>query len=293
MLDQVTAVSSPNPWWREPTINFLAGSISGFCAKFVEFPLDTVKVQLQTQSTRNGAFSAFGHIAGLVQREGPAVLYRGLPMPLFGTVVETACLFATFGQVKNLLYGTKTESLATSQIATAGGVSGCIVSFILTPIELIKCRMQVTTKALYKNTGDCIVQSYRREGLGVFFKGLVPTMWREIPGTAAWFSTYHVSVKYLQGDKETKSELDVVAAGALSGIAYNGAFYPADTVKSHVQTHPSHRRSLDVVREIYSLHGIKGFYRGLVPTVIRAIPANAVLFYTYEEVQAFFHHALQ
>ncbi|RHY20774.1 hypothetical protein DYB32_010049 [Aphanomyces invadans] len=42
MLDQVTTTTKPR--WREPAIDFVAGSLGGFCAKFVEFPLDTVKV---------------------------------------------------------------------------------------------------------------------------------------------------------------------------------------------------------------------------------------------------------
>ncbi|RQM21688.1 hypothetical protein B5M09_008196, partial [Aphanomyces astaci] len=253
-------------------------------------------VQLQTQAPRGGrggsSLDAFHHIQSLVVREGPAVLYRGLPMPLVGTMVEMACLFATFGQVKSLLFGRRTEPLTTWEIASAGGVSGCFISFILTPIELIKCRMQVTTKARYKNTGDCIAQAFQRDGLRGF--RIVPTMWREIPGTASWFATYHVSLDYLRGDKaDKKSDWDVIAAGALSGIAYNGAFYPADTVKSLVQTHPTHRRSMDVVKEVYALHGVGGFYRGFPPTVLRAIPANAVLFYTYEEVRAFLSHVFQ
>ncbi|RHY58526.1 hypothetical protein DYB34_012006, partial [Aphanomyces astaci] len=303
--------STTKTWWRDPAVEFAAGSLGGFCAKFVEFPLDTVKVQLQTQAPRGGrggsSLDAFHHIQSLVVREGPAVLYRGLPMPLVGTMVEMACLFATFGQVKSLLFGRRTEPLTTWEIASAGGVSGCFISFILTPIELIKCRMQVTTKARYKNTGDCIAQAFQCDGLRgfrtsihrrdaqfprfstcgcVLVKGIVPTMWREIPGTASWFATYHVSLDYLRGDKaDKKSDWDVIAAGALSGIAYNGAFYPADTVKSLVQTHPTHRRSMDVVKEVYALHGVGGFYRGFTPTVLRAIPANAVLFYTYEEFE--------
>ncbi|ETV81673.1 hypothetical protein H257_05289 [Aphanomyces astaci] len=295
MLEQA---STTKAWWRDPAVEFAAGSLGGFCAKFVEFPLDTVKVQLQTQAPRGGrggsSLDAFHHIQSLVVREGPAVLYRGLPMPLVGTMVEMACLFATFGQVKSLLFGRRTEPLTTWEIASAGGVSGCFISFILTPIELIKCRMQVTTKARYKNTGDCIAQAFQRDGLRGFLKGIVPTMWREIPGTASWFATYHVSLDYLRGDKaDKKSDWDVIAAGALSGIAYNGAFYPADTVKSLVQTHPTHRRSMDVVKEVYALHGVGGFYRGFTPTVLRAIPANAVLFYTYEEVRAFLSHVFQ
>ena len=56
---------------------------------------------------------------------------------------------------------------------TFGGGAGAAVATLLTPVELIKCRMQMEgSKDLYKNDIDCFIKSTRNEGLGVMFKVL-------------------------------------------------------------------------------------------------------------------------
>ncbi|OQR89702.1 hypothetical protein ACHHYP_06109 [Achlya hypogyna] len=287
MSDQVDR--APAVWWHQPAIDFLAGSIGGFAAKFVEFPFDTIKVQLQT-SKQEGRVSALRQVQTLVVNEGPSALYRGLPLPLVGTVMESACLFTTMGQVKTMLYGPDVRELRPTQVGLAGGITGFFVSFLLNPIELIKCRMQVSTtghQVQYRNTADCIAQSIRREGVGVFYRGFGSTMLREVPGTAAWFTTYETTLQYLRHRSSEQSQWDVIMAGAMSGISYNVAFYPADTVKSYIQTHSCTNMSIpSVAKDIFRQHGVLGFYRGLLPTIIRAVPANAVLFYCFEGVNS-------
>ena len=49
--------------------------------------------------------------------------------------------------------------------------------------------------ARYKGTWDCLSTSVRNEGAGVMYKGLVGTILREVPGTAAWFGAYETFVE--------------------------------------------------------------------------------------------------
>jgi hypothetical protein len=37
-----------------------------------------------------------------------------------------------------------------------------------------------------------------------------------------------------------------------------------------------------VTKQIWQSYGAAGFARGIVPTIVRAVPANAVTFYVYE-----------
>ena len=79
-----------------------------------------------------------------------------------------------------------------------GCFAGFINSFVLSPIELVKCRLQLQTEsranAYYKGSLDCLAKIVREEGVANgFFKGLVPTINREIPAYAAQFATYEFS----------------------------------------------------------------------------------------------------
>ena len=51
----------------------------------------------------------------------------------------------------------------------------------------------------YKGTWDCLSTSIRNEGAGVMYKGLVGTILREVPGTAAWFGAYETFVEVRGG----------------------------------------------------------------------------------------------
>ena len=43
-----------------------------------------------------------------------------------------------------------------------------------------------------------------------------------------------------------------------------------------------------VVREIYKGGGVRNFYRGIAPCLVRAVPANAVTFFGYEKTVELF-----
>lgn len=88
---------------------------------------------------------------------------------------------------------TTQQSLST--YAISGGFGGFAVSHVLTPVELIKCRLQVQNTPgqpqLYSGPWDCIKQTMKSEGLVKgLFKGHTATMLREVPGNMAWFGVY-------------------------------------------------------------------------------------------------------
>ncbi len=67
-----------------------------------------------------------------------------------------------------------------------GALSGISVACVLTPVELVKCRMQTTNEGAvrYKSTLDCFLQTLREGGVRALFRGHVGTLCREIPGNA-------------------------------------------------------------------------------------------------------------
>jgi solute carrier family 25 carnitine/acylcarnitine transporter 20/29 len=239
-----------------------------------------------------------------------AGLYRGFSLPLLGTIAETATLFCTNGYLKRLLLTNGDlppgAELPMRYVLAAGAGTGLAVSFVLTPIELVKCRMQVQGLGSfgfrrYAGPLDCLVRSTREEGLRVLYRGHVATMLRETPGTACWFGAYESFLRFMipvGGRREDLSALTIVTAGALGGVMYWAAMYPSDTVKSVMQTDPGDYKGgaaggavgksaqqptfMSTLRGIYSKTGLRGLYAGVTPTMVRAVPSNAVIFLVYE-----------
>jgi solute carrier family 25 carnitine/acylcarnitine transporter 20/29 len=75
-------------------------------------------------------------------------------------------------------------------------------SFILSPIELVKCRLQnqreSRSNAYYKGPIDCIRKIIVEEGIrNGFFRGLASTLARETPCYAGQFAAYYTTKQLL------------------------------------------------------------------------------------------------
>ena len=77
-------------------------------------------------------------------------------------------------------------------------------------------------------------------------------------------------VKTLLGDtKENKSIVRNIAAGSLSGSLAAWASNPIDLIKTRLQSKENpHRTSTAVIRSIVKTDGIRGLWKGTVPSTV-------------------------
>lgn len=141
----------------------------------------------------------------------------------------------------------------------------------------------------YGGPMDVARQVLRSEGgTRGLFKGLVPTMAREIPGNAIMFGVYEAIKQRIAGGTDTSGlgRGSLIVAGGLAGASFWFLVYPTDVVKSVIQVddykNPKFSGSLDAFRKIQATEGFKGLYKGFGPAMARSIPANAACFLAYE-----------
>jgi hypothetical protein len=316
-LDRGACANMPaEPWY----VDFVAGTAGGFAGKLIDYPFDTVKVLQQTQTAGPRGTTVAPRYSGAldclrvtVRAKGFFGLYKGLSAPLVGSMAENAVLFAAYGFFqKQLLRARQGEQqggghgehapLSIFDLALAGAAAGGVVSFVLNPVELIKCRLQVQQSAggraggrdnsfrAYKGPLDCLVKTVKAEGVaGGLFRGNCATLMREVPGNFAWFGVYELVCASQVPAGGTRAELPPAVsavAGAASGVAYWTAFYPADTIKSQIQTDPALARQgiAATGRRIWERGGLRGLYAGWGVTMLRAAPENGAIFLCYEQV---------
>ncbi len=344
----------------------IIGSTCGILGRLIDFPFDTIKTRLQTASLdalqarlAARARGAAGGVAeasaprflptesplqclrNTVRKEGLRGLYRGCVTPCMGAAVEDSISFSVYHFAAGLLGASsrggstraKPQDLTLSQVFLAGSCGGMTTSFILTPLELIKCRLQVdrveaggapgaksagaapaAAAPRYAGPLDCLVQSVRKEGWRVLYRGHSATFAREGLGTGCWFMTYEFGLRaFAPGvPRNELATSTVLISGALSGIVLNIVPYPFDTAKSVLQTlqgpsaasgvrgqgstsagaaaFTAPRGLLDVFRLIIETEGFVGLYRGITPALLRAIPANAAVFFIYESLTRLLRH---
>jgi len=296
--------------------DILFGSIAGVIGKIIEYPFDTVKVRLQSQpSTLPQLYAGpLDCINQSLRAEGVRGLYRGISAPLLGAAIETSSLFFSYRLAQDALLATMptlreektwTGKVPLSALVACGAMSGAFTSLLLTPIELVKCQMQVPlSPSTLRGPGPLSIISsvFRHHGIFGFWHGQLGTLIRETGGSAAWFGSYEgVSTlfrTYNAGTASGSAAIDEVPAtlplyqqllaGATAGVSYNFVFFPADTIKSRMQTEEvtpagNGRASFwSSGKALWQQQGLKGMYRGCGITVARAAPSSAFIFAVYE-----------
>lgn len=240
-----------------------------------------------------------------IRADGVLGLYRGISAPLAGAAIENSSLFFSYRMAQSILQATvypSTDPLPLSGLLISGAASGAFTSLLLTPVELVKCKMQVPVSATASKPGpiSIIAMVVRHDGFLGLWRGQMGTLIRETGGSAAWFGSYEGVSALFRMTRADKSNNTIenntdtplplyqqMLAGAAAGISYNFLFYPADTIKSRMQTEDVEsvgpkRSFASVGRALWRQQGLAGLYRGCGITVARSAPSSAFIFSIYE-----------
>lgn len=277
--------------------DIVAGTVGGIAQVLAGNPFDTVKVRLQSssQGQYNGAMDV---VKKLIANEGPTGFYKGVLTPLIGVGACVSIQFAVNEYMKRAFtkYNTNkygTSSILLSQYYTCGLVAGTANSFLASPIEHIRIRLQTQTSAentLYKGPLDAIKKIYSYDGIRGIFRGLGASTVREAHGLGIYFATYEFLVEQeMKRNQLKRTELEgwkLCTYGGFSGITLWVSTYPIDVIKTRLQTddlqNKKFKTSLDVTKYLWRHGGIKVFFEGFGVCILRAFPANAVTFYSFE-----------
>ena len=141
-------------------------------------------------------------------------------------------------------------------------------------------------KSQYANEVECLKVVIKTEGwIGLFTRGLAPTLARELPTNAIYFVVFESLMQ-----TSILATLGSVGApfvcGAISGCACWIPVYPIDVVNTRIQNAagdkcPSARQ---VTLQLYKSEGIGVFFRGLPVLLLRAAISNGVTFLVHDSL---------
>ncbi|OMH83138.1 Mitochondrial carnitine/acylcarnitine carrier protein [Zancudomyces culisetae] len=256
--------------------SFLSGGFGGMSLVAAGYPFDLAKVRMQTSSEYKSALEC---LTRTIKADGVLGLYRGMFAPLAGaTPVFALCFWGyNLGQKIAVKFSGNGENstLTTGQILFAGGFSAVPTTILMTPMERIKCLLQVSGQGgvSYKGPTDAAKYIYRTAGFRGFYTGTVLTLLRDVPGSVAYFGCYELVKKALIPEgtpKEKISTLAIVVAGGLAGVANWAVAITAPQGK--------YAGMRDVFVDLVRNEGPKALFKGIGPAMLRAFPANAACF---------------
>ncbi|KAL5480067.1 hypothetical protein EMCRGX_G023686 [Ephydatia muelleri] len=271
--------------------SFVAGGFGGLCSVFVGYPLDTIKVRMQTQTILGETrlyTSAVDCLRVTIRNEGIFGLFRGMMAPMIGSSPITATYFYGYEQGKRWQQKRSGDELTLRQIVVAGFVAGLVPILVRVPSDRVKCMMQTQHISSLRYTGsfDCARQLYRSGGMASLYRGLGATLMRDIHSNGVYFGVYECILRTISPGKR-REELHptlIVFAGGTAGISYWLTAIVPDTLKSILQTAPDgkYRGIGDVYRDLMKHEGPKALFKGIGPILLRSFPSNAACLLGYE-----------
>lgn len=276
--------------------NFIAGTAAGVAECFVGHPLDTIKVRMQaaTAGQASGAAIAVAGVAKMnaaqllkstIKHEGFLALYRGASSRVVGSALANSVLFGANGAFKKL-FDADTALPLSGAFILASACTGAAEAAIWTPMDLLKTRCQVEYgKTVNVTPWKVAKQLIKEHGIirGLYAGG-GPTLMREVVGNMIYFTVYQTTKQAIMRARglHEGDTLTFILAGGCAGTSYWFSILPLDTVKSIVQAQETRVTGMQVARDLYIKNGVAAFYRGVGPAMLRAFPACAATWTTFE-----------
>ncbi|XP_018324006.1 solute carrier family 25 member 40 isoform X2 [Agrilus planipennis] len=252
----------------------------------------------------NGTIDAFVKIA---RNEGVASLWSGLSPTLVLAVPATVVYFVTYEQLRLFLKDYYNEKRTPGDpykqpiwIPLISGASARVLAATtVSPLELIRTKMQ-SRKLSYFELGETLRLLIKQDGITGLWRGILPTLLRDVPFSALYWTQYE-TLKKFYGPGVPSFSFSFMA-GALAGAVASVITLPFDVVKTHQQIaiggqlyggEAKKETTIEIIRKIYSQHGVKGLFVGITPRVVKVAPACAIMIATFEHAKVLLSRKIQ
>ncbi|CAF2048703.1 unnamed protein product [Rotaria magnacalcarata] len=293
-------------------VNSIAGATLGLLVSILVSPLDVVKTRFQVKRLPKGVSGTplLSVIYTLGQREGFRAFYKGLGATMLGYAPNWAVYFTVY-QWSKKLFASHLSSLSFEHDMLinlfASVTAGAISNMVIAPMWTIRTRMMTQSNHEdYRNSFHAAQKIYKTEGLYALYRGVIPSM-IGLVHVGIQFPLYEYLKKkfaiYSSSD-EHLSITQLMLASSISKLIASCVAYPHETIRSRLQdagyarrlqseysttTKPfrEYKNVRDAVQTIAREEGVRGFYRGIVPTLIRTVPAAVLTLLSYEKMREF------
>ncbi|KAI0127836.1 mitochondrial carrier domain-containing protein [Xylariales sp. AK1849] len=280
--------------------DLFSGAAGGIAQVLLGQPFDIVKVRLQTSTQYKSALDA---ATAIYAKEGAFAFYKGTLTPLLGIGACVSIQFGGFGFAKRYFETQNAASSTTGlkrdlsygQYYAAGAFAGLANSVISGPIEHVRIRLQTQPHGagrLYNGPLDCVRKLSAHQGvLSGLYRGEAVTILREAQAYGMWFLSFEYMMNaHAARNKVERKEIPsymVAFYGGLAGEALWLGSYPFDVVKSKMQTdgfgkEQKYKSMRDCFAQTWKGEGMRGFWKGIGPTLLRAMPVSAGTFAVVE-----------
>lgn len=222
--------------------------------------------------------------------EGVRGLWKGAGTGLVIGVPASTAYMLTYDHLLNV---TLPPLLSPNAVPLTAGIlaRGSIVS-LLSPLELVRTNLQSTPMGDTPNTLRSVLTSIRNlardRGIPSLWRGLGPTLWRDVPFSGIYWASYETLKKTFRQHGQEGASV-AFFSGAISGMTAALITSPFDVLKTRQQalimapSSPTQiSASLPFLVHIAKTEGMRALFAGIQPRMVKIAPACGIMIACFE-----------
>lgn len=304
----MTESKSGYPQWH----NSIAGAVAGAGARLATAPLDLVRIRRQLdRSVTYPRPSLMSSIRTIMKDEGGFLaLFRGSLAATYLWIGYSAVQFGVYGHIKSWFEARDdpVRPHPTMVAFLSGGSAGLCATISTYPFDI--CRTTFAARGMSpmssiqssfadpslsfrppKSLFGFAKSLYQQKGIRAFYAGCGSASMQIVPYMGLNFGIYDALTS---GDRGVGVS---AYAGILSGSFSKIIVYPIDTVKKRLQAQAVfgpigdiYFGMFDCFVKIFKSEGLAGFYRGLLPSVLKTGMATGLSFSLFRGTKNMLEH---
>lgn len=282
--------------------SIFAGGFSSAATKTLTAPLSRMTILMQVSSDAMGSSrSIFSSLRAVVANEGYMSLWKGNLVSVIHKIPYGSVNYYAYEKAKVTVFRPLWNSETDPGIRVrflCGMVGGACASSLTYPLDIVRTRLATaaSSSGTILGTAREIVSS--EGGLRALAKGLPATVLCQSTNLAINFAIYeslqvraiemekHLVGKYFGQEyvttRQRGSWISSLACAACAGTTASLVIFPLDLIRRRQQISASNPSILSVTKDVLARDGFRGLYRGIVPELVKVVPAVALNFYFYE-----------
>lgn len=172
----------------------------------------------------------------------------------------------------------------------------------MAPLERLKILLQVqdyikkggpetgASPAKYRTMWQSLRQIHMEEGVHGYFKGNGANCIRVFPYVAIQFATFEKIKVLISDNTNPLSSLQKLIGGAVAGVVSVCVTYPLDAARARLTVQGGlaetrHTGLFNVLSTVLRVEGLRGMYRGVLPTIWGIAPYAGLNFTVYDTLR--------
>lgn len=272
--------------------HLVGGFTGGIVATFSLHPFEVLKTRFAVNDGSNlikHKYTGIGNALRVIYKtNGIRGFYQGVSPNLIGSGISWGMFLYLYEKFKSGL-SQGGEATLNNQL-TAACLSGVTTLTLTNPIWVVKTRMilqsdTATNSSYYRNVFDGLSKIWRGEGIRGLYRGYLAGVIGVSHGVVQIVSYDRLKSIYRQcyvatGDTPWYVYLSLSAASKVFAVT---STYPYQVVRFRIQSqHDLYKGVIQTTVLTARNEGIRGFYKGMLPSLLRLTPATCITMFLYE-----------